>query len=388
MSTYSMAEFSMAIEGSEAAAIAQVSTANRVPVLEVRNVSKRFGDSLAVNSVSFEVYDGEFLFLIGPSGCGKTTTLRMIGGYETPSSGEISIRGRIMNNVPLDKRNIGMVFQSYALFPHMTVRQNIEFGLKTRRVPRSERRDRAEGALKLVELGELGDRFPAQLSGGQRQRVALARVIIYEPDILLLDEPLANLDKRLRDVMRIELKKLQEKIGITTVYVTHDQEEALAMADRIAVMDQGNLLQVGSPRDVYNLPKTSFVATFLGETSSFTGLVDGMTDDIAHIVMEQGFRSAVRHAADIEKGDRLTISIRPERVRVSRERPSQTENIFAGTIDFVEYLGAYAVYLIRLDSGKAMIEASEPIPSGQTSFEIGDHVFASWDVDHVVYIRD
>ena len=373
-------------EGSEAAAIAQAPAPERVPVLEVRNVVKRFGESVAVNDVSFEVYDGEFLFLIGPSGCGKTTTLRMIGGYETPSSGEISIRGRVMNNVPLDKRNIGMVFQSYALFPHMTVRQNVEFGLKTRGIARAERRERAEGALKLVELDELGDRYPSQLSGGQRQRVALARVIVYEPDILLLDEPLANLDKRLRDVMRIELKKLQEKVGITTLYVTHDQEEALAMADRIAVMDQGNLLQVGAPRDVYNNPKTSFVATFLGETSSFTGLVDGVTDDIAHIVMEEGFRSAVRHGSDIAKGDRLTISIRPERVRVTRE--PQTENIFAGTVDFVEYLGAYAVYLIRLESGKAMIEASELIPSGETSFEVGDQVFASWDVDHVVYIRD
>ena len=378
----------MISEGSEAAAYPQTSTAEGVPVLEVRNVSKRFGDSLAVNSVSFEVYDGEFLFLIGPSGCGKTTTLRMIGGYETPTSGEISIRGRVMNKVPLDKRNIGMVFQSYALFPHMTVLQNIEFGLKTRRVPRSERRDRAMGALKLVELDDLGDRYPSQLSGGQRQRVALARVVVFEPDILLLDEPLANLDKRLRDVMRIELKKLQEKVGITTLYVTHDQEEALAMADRIAVMDQGDLLQIGAPREVYNRPATSFVATFLGETSSFTGEVDSVTGDIAHIVMEEGFRSAVQHAADVKKGDRMTISIRPERVRLSRERPAQTENIFAGTVDFVEYLGAYAVYLVRLESGKAIIEASEPIPSGQTSFEVGDQVYASWDVDHVVYIRE
>ena len=378
----------MISEGSEAAAVPQARVAERVPVLEVRNVTKRFGETVAVDSMSFEVYDGEFLFLIGPSGCGKTTTLRMIGGYETPTSGDIAIRGRVVNNVPLEKRNIGMVFQSYALFPHMTVRQNVEFGLKTRGVPRAERRDRAEGALRLVELEVLGDRFPAQLSGGQRQRVALARVIVYEPDILLLDEPLANLDKRLRDAMRVELKKLQGKVGITTVYVTHDQEEALAMADRIAVMDQGNILQIGSPSDVYNRPSTSFVATFLGETSSFTGIIDNVTDDIAHIVMEEGFRSAVRHVDDIAKGDRLTISIRSERVRVSRERPAQTENIFAGTVDFVEYLGAYAVYSIQLESGKAIIEASEPIPSGQTSFEVGDHVFASWDVDHVVYIRD
>ena len=378
----------MISEESEAAAVPQARAAERAPVLELRDVTKRFGETVAVNSVSFEVYDGEFLFLIGPSGCGKTTTLRVIGGYETPTSGDIAIRGRVINNVPLDKRNIGMVFQSYALFPHMTVRQNVAFGLKTRGVARAERRDRAQAALELVELEALADRFPAQLSGGQQQRIALARIIVYEPDILLLDEPLANLDKRLRDVMRVELKKLQAKVGITTLYVTHDQGEALAMADRIAVMDQGRILQIGSPSEVYNRPSTSFVAIFLGETSSFNGIVDNVIGDIAHIVMAEGFRSAVRHAGDIAKGDRLTISIRPERVCVSRERPAKTENIFAGTIDFVEYLGAYAVYLIQLESGKAMIEASEPIPSGQASFEAGDHVFASWDVDHVVYIRD
>ena len=357
-------------------------------VLQVVGVTKTFGDATAVNQVSFEVYDGEFLFLIGPSGCGKTTTLRMIGGYETPTSGEIRIRGRLMNNVPLDKRNIGMVFQSYALFPHMTVRQNVEFGLKTRGVRKSERRERAGDALRLVELEKLDDRYPSQLSGGQRQRVALARVIVYEPDILLLDEPLANLDKRLRDVMRIELRKLQEKVGITTIYVTHDQEEALAMADRIAVMNGGDLLQIGTPSEVYNCPKDSFVATFLGETSSFAGLVDTVTGDVAHIAVEGGFRSALRHSGDLSKGDWLTMSIRPERVQVSQERPVQTENVFPGTVDFVEYLGSHAIYLIRLEDGKTMLEASEPIPSGRASFAKGVHVYASWDMDHVVYIRE
>ena len=198
--------------------------AARPPVLEVRNVSKRFGETVAVDDVSFDVHDGEFLFLIGPSGCGKTTTLRMIGGYERATSGEIAIRGRVVNDVPLEKRNIGMVFQSYALFPHMTVTRNVEYGLRMRKLPASERRARVGEVLDLVELSDLGERYPAQLSGGQRQRVALARVIAYEPDILLLDEPLANLDKRLRDVMRVELKKLQEKVGITTVYVTHDRK--------------------------------------------------------------------------------------------------------------------------------------------------------------------
>ncbi len=360
----------------------------RESVLQVKNVTKIFGDAIAVNDVSFEVYDGEFLFLIGPSGCGKTTTLRMIGGYETPTSGEITIRGRVMNNVPMDKRNIGMVFQSYALFPHMTVRRNVEFGLRARNMPKAERQERVEAALDLVELSQFGDRYPAQLSGGQRQRVALSRVIVYEPDILLLDEPLANLDKRLRDVMRVELKKLQEKVGITTVYVTHDQEEALTMADRIAVMDDGALLQVGAPSDVYNEPRTTFVATFLGETSSFQGTVDSITGDLAQILMDDGFRTAIRHGTELAEGQRLIASIRPERVQISAEKPAQEENVFSGVVDFVSYLGAYVVYMIRIDDGQALIRASEPIPSGRASFAEGDHVFASWDVDHVVYIQD
>ncbi|MGI9303884.1 MAG: ABC transporter ATP-binding protein [Gammaproteobacteria bacterium] len=370
-------------------AIASPSTGggSGTPVLEVKGVSKHFGQSLAVNNVSFEVYDGEFLFLIGPSGCGKTTTLRMIGGYETPSSGEIVIRGRTMNRVPLENRNIGMVFQSYALFPHMTVSGNVEYGLKTRKMPKAERSERVADALKLVELEDFADRYPAQLSGGQRQRVALARVIVYEPDILLLDEPLANLDKRLRDVMRVELKKLQAKIGITTVYVTHDQEEALTMADRIAVMDGGNILQIGGPSDVYNQPATSFVATFLGETSSFRGTVERQMDGLAHVAMATGFKTAVRHREDVAPGDELTISIRPERIRLSANKPDQKENVFAGTVDFVSYLGAYVVYLIRIDDGQTLIKASEPIPAGRASFREGEHVYAAWEPAHAVYIK-
>ena len=293
-----------------------------------------------------------------------------------------------MNDVPLDKRNIGMVFQSYALFPHMTVQKNVEFGLKTRGVRKAERQERAREALRLVELEKLEDRFPSQLSGGQRQRVALARVIVYEPDILLLDEPLANLDKRLRDVMRVELRKLQEKVGITTIYVTHDQEEALAMADRIAVMDGGNLLQIGTPSDVYNCPQDAFVATFLGETTSFRGEVESINGDIAYVSVEGGFHVATRHNHDLGTGDRLTISIRPECVGVSETRPDKTDNVVTGTVDFVEYLGAQALYLIRVDQSDIVLQASEPIPSGKASFAKGARLFASWDLDHVVYIRE
>lgn len=362
--------------------------ASQSPVLEVRNVSKWFGDTLAVDDVTFDVQDGEFLFLIGPSGCGKTTTLRMIGGYERATSGEIAIRGRVVNDVPLEKRNIGMVFQSYALFPHMTVTRNVEYGLRMRKVPASERNERVREVLDLVELSDLGERYPAQLSGGQRQRVALGRVIAYQPDILLLDEPLANLDKRLRDVMRVELKKLQEKVGITTVYVTHDQEEALTMADRLVVMEGGRMLQIGSPKELYNSPSTSFVATFLGETSSFRGAVESDLAGVAHVVMDDGFRATFRHREDVSVGDRVMVSIRPEAVTITTEPPDGRENVVTGVVDFASYLGSHVVYMIRIDDANALVRASEPIPSGEARFGQGDRVFASWDIAHVVYVRD
>ena len=367
---------------------ARLGLAVRQPVLELRNVTKRFSHGIAVNNVSIPVYDGEFLFLIGPSGCGKTTTLRMIGGYETPTSGEIVIRGHVVNNVPLERRNIGMVFQSYALFPHMTVWQNIEFGLRTRHVPKRRRGERVAAVLDLVELFNFKDRYPVQLSGGQRQRVALARVIVFEPDILLLDEPLANLDKRLRDSMRVELKKLQEKVGITTVYVTHDQEEALTMADRLAIMDQGDLLQTGSPSEVYNRPQSSFVAMFLGETSCFPARVTGVTNSLLELECGEDLRAAVARGGQFEVGDRVSVSIRPERVAVDTHRPSGTENAFPGVIDFVSYLGANVVYMIRLDGSRLLIRASEAIPRGSARFSAGERVFVSWRAEQAVCVKD
>ena len=360
----------------------------RSVALEVRHISKRFGERAAVDDVSFQVAEGEFVCLIGPSGCGKTTTLRMIGGYETPTSGEIYIHGRAVTHVPLNKRNIGMVFQNYALFPHMTVRGNVEFGLRIRKMPTAKRRRQVDAVLDLVELRQMADRYPSQLSGGQRQRVALARVIAYEPELLLLDEPLANLDKRLRDAMRVELKKLQEKIGITTIYVTHDQEEALTMADRIAVMDQGRLLQLGKPSEVYNTPTTAFVATFLGDASSFRAEVSAVTGTIAHLVTKDGLRTSIAHRGDLTVGDALAASIRPERVRLSHHRPTESENLIAGVVDFVSYLGSYVVYVVRLPDNDVLLRASEPIPSGAPSFSVGDQVFASWGAGHAVYVKE
>jgi spermidine/putrescine ABC transporter ATP-binding subunit len=361
--------------------------ASRPPALVIKNLYKRWGKYTAVNDVSLEVSEGEFVFLIGPSGCGKTTTLRMIGGYETPTSGEIILRGRRLNDVPLERRNIGMVFQNYALFPHMTVRQNVEFGLRMRKLPAPERRERAESTLDLVELTGFADRYPIQLSGGQRQRVAIARVLAFEPDILLLDEPLANLDKRLRDTMRVELKKLQEKVGITSIYVTHDQEEALSMADRIAVMEDGILLQLGAPREVYNSPSTNFVASFLGETTKLAGAVERLDRKFAHIATKGGFHVTVANNGTMQQGDEMVVSVRPERVRLSRSKPAQEENVLAGTVDFVSYLGAHVTYIVRIEGGDVLLKADEQLTSGLATFEEGDKVYASWDAASTVCLR-
>jgi spermidine/putrescine transport system ATP-binding protein len=360
----------------------------RKPVLELRNVLKKFsGGGAAVRNISFDVYDGEFVFLIGPSGCGKTTTLRMIGGYETPSSGEIRVRGKLMNNVPLDERNIGMVFQSYALFPHMTVFENVEYGLRMRKVPKNDRRDRVMSVLQLVDLEAYGDRYPVQLSGGQRQRVALARVIVLEPDILLLDEPLANLDRRLRDIMRLELKKLQEKVGITTLYVTHDQEEALTMADRIVVMHDGDMLQMGTPADVYNCPRTPFVSKFLGETSHFDGVIKNVDQDTVTVSIADGLTIKIPHSNCCSENERVCVSIRPERVSIAQQKPAQAINVWHGKIDFVSYYGSHVIYLVRLDDGHSLLRASEPIPAGAATFAQGDSVYATWDLNQCVCVK-
>lgn len=357
-------------------------------LVSLDGVAKRFGDFVAVQRMDLQIYKGEFLALMGSSGCGKTTTLRMIGGYLEPSSGDILIRGRSMNGVPLEKRNIGMVFQSYALFPHMTVAQNVGFGLRMRGLPRHVRAEKIRAALDLVELSALADRYPIQLSGGQRQRVAIARVIAYEPDILLLDEPLANLDRRLRDQMRIELKKLQDKVGITTVYVTHDQEEALSMADRVAVMEGGELLQFGTPSEIYNHPTTRFVATFLGNTTSFSGTVTDLDKGRAHVRVPEGPLITITHAEDLSVGEECMVSVRPERVHVCAQRPAGDVNVFAGVIEVQSYLGAIVEYVVRLSDCGMLIRASEPLPHGRPSYDEGDAVWVTWDPDQAIYLKN
>jgi spermidine/putrescine transport system ATP-binding protein len=296
--------------------------------VELKNVSKVFsgpgrGEGMmhAVKGVDLQIKQGEFFTMLGPSGCGKTTTLRMIAGFEFPTSGEIYLNGDFSNEVPPYKRAVNTVFQNYALFPHLTVAQNVGFGLAVKRVPKGEREVRVREALELVKLGQLGERKPSQLSGGQQQRVALARALVNRPAVLLLDEPLGALDLKLREAMQHELKELQKRVGITFIYVTHDQEEALTMSDRIAVMNEGRVQQVGTPEQIYNFPANHFVADFIGDTNFLEGKVVSLHEDRTVLKVGREDVTAARANFPLMPGDKVTMVIRPEKLAISRELP-------------------------------------------------------------------
>jgi spermidine/putrescine ABC transporter ATP-binding subunit len=362
--------------------------------VSLRNVTKKFGHFAAVDSLSLDIYEGEFLFLLGPSGSGKTTTLRMIAGYEQPTEGAIEIGGKVVNNVPIHERDIGMVFQNYALFPHKTVQDNVGFGLKMRGINKEERQEKVKDALELVRLTGMGARYPRQLSGGQQQRVALARALVFRPSLLILDEPLANLDRKLRDNMRFELKSLQEKVGITTIFVTHDQEEALTMADRTAVMDNGKLIQVGTPGEIYNAPQSKFVATFIGETNSFRGQITGKEGACAAVQVEGGwqvFLCGERHACgEMEKcpsGRRVDFFIRPERILITADKEeAEGNNVYEGKVIFMTYLGAHVMYFVEIKEG-VILKVSHPTPTGVADYRVNDRVFLSWKSEQMVCMR-
>ncbi len=326
-------------------------------------VDRRTGETVrAVDDVSLTVHEGEFFALLGPSGCGKTTTLRVVAGFEDPTSGEVLLRGRPVLGVPPFHRPVNTVFQDYALFPHMSVLQNVMFGLRMAKVARAEARRRALEALELVRLPGVGDRKPAQLSGGQRQRVALARAIVNRPAVLLLDEPLGALDLKLRKAMQLELKTLQQQLRITFVYVTHDQEEALTMADRIAVMEGGKALQVGTPEEVYERPTSRFVADFIGETNLVPGVLERKDGGVGTVRLPDGQRlRAVLRDPDLALGHEALLALRPEKLDV---RPSASEGgpadpaasgagwtVVAGTIADAHYLGTDTRYLVALPGG-------------------------------------
>ena len=313
-------------------------------VVQLSHVSKTFGDVKAVNDVSFEIQRGEFFSMLGPSGCGKTTTLRLLAGFEQPDEdgGEVRLLGEVVNRKRPYERKIAMVFQSYALFPHLSVQRNVAFGLEQRNTPKAEIGDRVGRALEMVRLepGTFSKRMPGQLSGGQRQRVALARALVLEPDILLLDEPLGAIDLKLRKEMQLELKSLNKQLGTTFVYVTHDQEEALTMSDRIAVMDNGRVAQLGTPAEIYENPRTAFVAKFIGESNFFDGIAERRNGRSWEVARRGGGRFLVPDSAAIREGGAVRIAVRPEWMDVWRsESVPEGENAVGGTIRDVIYLG-------------------------------------------------
>lgn len=315
--------------------------------VNIENVVKRYGDFTAINGVSVLINDGEFFTLLGPSGCGKTTLLRMIAGFNSIEEGIIYFNDQPINKIAPHKRDIGMVFQNYAIFPHLSVYENVEYGLKTRHVPNEERERRIMEALKIVQIETLKDRMPEKLSGGQQQRVALARAIVIEPKILLMDEPLSNLDAKLRVQMRTIIKKLQRQLNITTVYVTHDQEEALAISDRIAVMDRGEIMQLDTPSEIYRKPANEFVANFIGISNFLPAQV--IDDDTLQVYNYQ-FNSRL-----IDKNHKnVMLSVRPEHVHISNELNQGIK----GRINFSTFLGDYIYYEIELEDG-VIIEAHE-----------------------------
>ena len=319
--------------------------------VDLTDIVKRFGDFTAVHRMSLGIPDAAFVTLLGPSGCGKTTTLRMIAGLLDPTEGDIAIKGRRINDLPIHKRNLGLVFQNYALFPHRTVFENVAFGLKYRDVAKPEIERRVKAALELVQLPHLADRYPKQLSGGQQQRIALARAVVIEPDVLLLDEPLSALDANLREDMRVELKRIQDDIGVTTVFVTHDQSEALAMSDQIVVMSEGRVEQVGAPEEVYNAPATEFVARFLGAANIVEGRSTGAQGDAVGV--EANVFGAV--AVPREKAPKLTgagpakLVVRAEKLRLAPPDRAPEEGAVAvpGVVETVDYQGQAARYFLR-----------------------------------------
>jgi len=335
-------------------------------LVRLTGLTKSFRQTVAVHPLDLEIAAGDFLAILGPSGCGKTTLLRMMGGFETPTAGRVEIAGKDVTNMGPEKRPTNMVFQGYGLFPHMNVRQNVGYGLKLRKLPAAEARTRVDEILHLVHLEEFAERAVHELSGGQQQRVALARALVMRPAVLLLDEPLGALDKQLRDHMQIELKGLQREIGVTTIYVTHDQEEALTMSDRIAVMRGGRLEQVGTPREIYETPATVFVASFIGNTNLLSARALGGAE------VEWG-RARVRTAgAAGGPGASVTVALRPERIQL--EPDATADNVVPTAVAHVVYQGETVRYLLRTEEGLEL----QAVELGQIRFAAGARVRAGW----------
>ncbi len=342
----------------------------------LQQITKRFGSITAVDGVSLEVREGEFLTLLGPSGCGKTTTLRLIAGFTRPSRGRIVIGGEDVTDLPPRKRNIGMVFQDYALFPHLTVAENIAFGLRERRAPKPQVPARVRELLTMVRLPGVEHRFPAELSWGQQQRVALARALAYAPRVLLMDEPLGALDLKLRETMQIELHRIQREFGITTIYVTHDQEEAMSLSDRIAVMAEGRLLQVGNPEELYARPVTPFVANFVGKINFLEATVRRRDGRLCVIEVPGEGLVGARLDESFRPGQAVRLALRPESLQMSRSEEAAPENRLAGIVERRRFLGNLSHYFVRTSGGHILIVET---PGGAEPAKVGDPVWVHWN---------
>jgi len=359
-------------------------------ILDLQGVTRRFGDVTAVDNVDLTVRPGEMFSLLGGSGCGKSTLLRMIAGLETPDSGRLLIDGQDMTNVPPYERPVNMVFQFYALFPHMTVAQNVAYGLRQEGMARSEREDRVHEVLRLVDMQDLAGRKPDQLSGGQRQRVALARGLAKRPRILLLDEPLGALDRKLRERTQFELVNLQERIGTTFILVTHDQEEAMTMSDRIAVMRTGRIQQIGAPRQIYEYPNSRYVADFVGTANLLPGEVVTKTDGIAQIrLTDTGTVVHVSAGTPVKQGDQVTAMVRPEKMRATADRNtvSGEANLLSGVVEDIAYLGDMSIYHVEVSGGpRIQVAQANRHHTGEAPVTWGDTIHLTWHPDDGVVL--
>lgn len=352
-------------------------------MVRLENVVKRFGEQTVVDHLSLDIRHGEFLTLLGPSGCGKTTTLRMIAGFEIPSDGDIYIDGKQVDDIPAHKRDVNTVFQSYALFPHMTIRDNVGFGLKMKKVSKAEIHKRVDEVLDLVQLKHYADRKPEQLSGGQKQRVAIARALINNPNVLLLDEPLGALDLKLRRQMQVELKHLQQRLGITFIYVTHDQEEALTMSDRIAIMNNGVLEQIGTPTEIYEHPKSRFVANFIGQTNMFETHVTAIENDTVYVDVAN-VRVPTKLENGVSVGDEVALSIRPELIKLALEKNDAQFAITAKVKEQI-YIGSVISVIVTLQDGNEVSVTINPHQAQQ--FPEDKEVYLHWEEEKAVIIQ-
>jgi putrescine transport system ATP-binding protein len=361
---------------------------NAEPILRIDGVTRTFGKVYAVDDVSLDIYRGEFFSLLGGSGCGKSTLLRILGGFEVPDKGRVLIDGVDVTRMPPYERPVNMMFQSYALFPHMTVEQNIAFGLKQDRMPAAQIRERVAAMLELVKMAALGKRKPDQLSGGQRQRVALARALAKQPKILLLDEPLGALDKKLREHTQFELVNIQEKVGTTFIMVTHDQEEAMTMSNRVGVMDAGRIVQVSTPSALYEYPATRFVAEFIGAVNMLAGTVVAQDGERTTVrCHELGADVVARHAEPLPIGTDVSVAVRPEKIDVAEQAPGTVDNVVRGKVVEIGYLGDVSIYHVQTDSGVVLrVQETHAARTADPHYNWGDPLYLVWHATDAIVL--